>query len=207
MKDLKKSALAAVGMLGLTLGAAATPNQAEAGVDPYLGDIMIVSFNFCPSGWSQAAGQILPIAQNQALFSLLGTQFGGNGTTTFALPDLRGRITLGQGSGNGLTPRQSGQSFGSEVKMMTEATLPQHNHTVNANNQDGDLPGPGGKLLAAAPTGGTGNETIYSQANPNVTMSPAMISPAGSNAVISTQDPTLGLIHCIAVQGSFPPRN
>lgn len=207
MKILNKSTLAAVGMLGLTLGAVAAPNRAEAGFDAFLGDIMIVSFNFCPQGWAEAAGQILPISSNQALFSLLGTQFGGNGTTTFALPDLRGRIALGQGAGNGLTPRQAGQIFGTENKTMTQATMPQHSHTVNANNLDGDLPGPGGKLLAAAPTGGTGNETIYSQASPNVTMNPAMISLTGSSTSINTQDPTLGLMHCISLTGAFPSRS
>ncbi|ARE83472.1 microcystin dependent protein, putative [Roseovarius sp. TM1035] len=207
MKNLKKSMLAAVGALSLTLSLGTTPNQAKAGLEPFLGDIMIVGFNFCPRGWSEAAGQLLPIAQNQALFSLLGTQFGGDGITTFALPDLRGRITVGQGTGNGLTPRLAGQRFGSETKVMTEATMPQHSHTVQANNLDGDLPGPGNKLLAAAPTGGSGNETIYSQANPNVTMSAAMIAPAGASTPISTLDPTLALYHCIATVGAFPSRN
>lgn len=153
-----------------------------------------------------AEGQILPISSNTALFALIGTSYGGNGTSTFGLPDLRGRGAMGQGTGPGLTPRIQGQMTGAEAVTLSINQMPSHSHAVNANNLDGDLAGPGGKLLAAAPTGGTGNETIYSQANPNVTMSPAMISPAGSNAVISTQDRTLGLIHCIAVQGSFPPR-
>ncbi|MBC7181063.1 MAG: phage tail protein [Roseovarius sp.] len=207
MRHLKNSLLAVVGALSLTLGVVATPNRAEAGLEPFLGDIMIVSFNYCPRGWAEAAGQLLPIAQNQALFSLLGTRYGGDGIANFALPDLRGRMTLGQGTGGGLSPRTEGQVIGSETKVMTQATMPQHNHTVNANNLDGDQPGPGNKLLAAAPTGGSGNETIYSQASPNVTMNPAMIATAGASAPISTQDPTLALYHCIATQGAFPSRN
>ena len=192
--------------LSLTLGMISAPGQAKAGTDAYLGDIMIVGFGFCPRGWIQAGGQLLPIAQNQALFSLLGTQFGGDGRTNFGLPSLSGRIVIGQGTGPGLTPRVAGEMGGSENKTMTEATLPTHSHIVNANNEDGDLPGPGGKLLAAAPTGGTGNETIYSTQPPNVTMNPSMISATGGNTPINTQDPSLALIHCIATQGAFPSR-
>lgn len=207
MKHLKKNMLATIGALSMTLGVVGTPNRAEAGFYPFLGDIMIVGFNFCPRGWAEAAGQLLSISQNQALYSLLGTQFGGDGRTTFALPDLRGRLTLGQGAGPGLTSRQIGQRIGTETKVMTQATMPTHSHTVNANNLDGDRPGPGNKLLAAAPTGGTGNETIYSQASPNVTMNPQMIGGSGASAAINTQDPSLALYHCISMQGAYPSRN
>lgn len=207
MRDLKKNLSAVVCTLTLSLGLTGTPNRAEAGLEPFLGDIMIVGFNFCPVGWTEAAGQILSISQNQALFALLGTRFGGDGVSTFALPDLRGRLSLGQGAGPGLTPRQMGQKIGAETEVMTEATLPGHSHMVNANNLDGNLPGPGGKLLAAAPTGGTGNETIYSQASPNVTMNAAMIGMTGGSTAIHTQDPSLALYHCIATQGTFPSRS
>lgn len=207
MTYFKKAASCTLCALTLALGAVGAPDRAEAGFDPYLGDIMIVGFNFCPRGWAEAAGQLLPINQNQALYSLLGTQFGGDGVTTFALPDLRGRVTMGTGSGPGLTVRQIGARGGSETQTMTQATMPAHSHIVNANNADGDKPGPGGKLLAAAPTGGTGNETIYSQAAPNVTMNPSMIGANGAGASFSTQDPTLGLHHCISTQGLFPSRN
>ncbi len=196
----------AVCALTLTAGLTAAPTQSEAGVDPYLGDIMIVGFNFCPRNWARADGQILPIQQYQSLYSLLGTTYGGDGRTTFALPDLRGRVTVGVGTGSGLTPRSEGQKFGSETKVMTASQMPSHSHTVNANNQDGDKAGPGGKLLAAAPTGGTGNETIYSQAQPNVTMEADMIANSGGSAPIATMDPFLSLTHCIALQGIFPSR-
>jgi len=206
MRYFGKSSAAAVCALSLSLGLTAIPDRADAGTEPYIGDIMIVGFGFCPRGWAPTNGQLLAISQNQAMFALLGTQFGGNGMTTFALPDLRGRITIGQGAGPGLTPHVAGQPGGADTTVMTQATMPSHSHAVNANNLDGDRPGPAGKLLAAAPTGGTGNETIYSEAAPNVTMNPAMISTTGSGAPISTGDPFLVLYHCIALQGLFPSR-
>ncbi len=207
MKNLKKTTLSAICAVTLSLGLASTPERVVAGVEPYLGDIMIVGFNFCPRGWAAAEGQILPINTNPALFSLLGTQFGGDGRTSFALPDLRGRLTMGQGAGPSLTPRSAAQRSGSETKTMTQATMANHNHLVNANNLDGDKPGPGNKLLAAAPTGGAGNETIYSTAAATVQMSASMIGASGSSTQIPTQDPYLTLYHCIALQGLFPPRS
>lgn len=198
---------AAVCALALSAGLSFAPDRADAGVSPYLGDIMIVGFNFCPRSWLPANGQLLQISSNQALFSLLGTTYGGDGRVTFALPDLRGRVTMGQGSGQGLSPRGSGQQGGLSTKIMSQANMPTHTHAVNANNLDGDKPGPGGKLLAAAPTGGTGNETIYSLAAPNVTMNPAMLSTEGASAAITTQDPYLAVQHCIATQGQFPSRS
>ncbi|MGB3242891.1 MAG: tail fiber protein [Sulfitobacter sp.] len=207
MTYLGKLAHSAVCALTVVASLATVPNRAQAGSEPYLGDIMIVGFNFCPRGWAQAAGQILPINQNSALYSLLGTTFGGDGQVNFGLPDLRGRVTMGPGAGPGLTPRQIGEKAGTEAKTMTEATMGTHSHMVNANNLDGDKPGPSGNLLAAAPTGGTGNETIYSTEQPNRVMNATMIENAGASAGISTQDPFLGLLHCIATTGNFPPRS
>lgn len=207
MTYLKKVTVTAACALTLAVGLTSAPDRAEAGAQPFLGDVMIVGFNFCPRGWVSAEGQLLPINQNQSLYSLLGTQFGGDGRTTFGLPDLRGRKTIGQGSGPGLTPHTAGQLGGNETYNMTENTMGSHNHLVNVNNLDGDRPGPGGKLLAAAPTGGTGNETIYSQMPHNVVMNSTMIANTGGNAAIATMDPFLTLYHCIAVQGLFPSRN
>ncbi len=184
-----------------------TSPEAAAGSEPYIGDIMIVGFNFCPRNWAPAQGQILPINQNQALFALLGTQYGGDGQTTFALPDLRGRLTVGVAPGPGSPTNTQGQKSGSETQVMTVATMPAHSHIVNATNSDGDLPGPAGKLLAAAPTGGSGNETIYSDQPANKTMSPAMISSTGSGQPFPVLDPFQALTHCIAMQGYFPPRS
>lgn len=203
MTYLKKATVSAVCALTLSVGLASAPNRAAADSDPFLGDIMIVGFSFCPRGWAEADGQLLPINSYQSLYALLGTQFGGDGRSTFALPDLRGRVTIGQGSG---PARNAGQRGGSEAKTMTVNTMASHSHAVNANNLDGDKAGPGNKLLAAAPTGGTGNETIYSTEAPTTTMAAVMIGNTGGNGPITTLDPYLSLVHCIALEGVFPSR-
>jgi len=207
MTYLTKMKGASIFTLVLSTVLVSIPDRLEAGESRYLGDIMIVGFNFCPRGWTSAEGQLLPINQNQSLYSLLGTNFGGDGRTTFALPDFRGRVAMGQGNGPTLTSRNEGNTGGSEKKYMTEDTMANHKHLVNANNLDGDKGGPGGKLLAAAPTGGSGNETIYSLEASTVTMSAVMIDNTGGNQGIDTQDPTLSLFHCIATTGIFPSRN
>ncbi|WP_146591330.1 phage tail protein [Puniceibacterium confluentis] len=207
MTYLKKAAVTALSVLTLTTGLAGTPHRAEAGTTPYVGDIMIVGFDFCPRDWARADGQLLPIAQYDALFSLLGTTYGGDGRNTFGLPDLRGRVTIGQGTGPGLSTHRQGQVGGVLTRTMTQETMPAHNHLVNVNNEDGDKPGPGGKLLAAAPTGGTGNETIYSTKPYNKTMSDQMIGATGGSIAFSTQDPNLAITHCIALFGIYPSRD
>ncbi len=183
------------------------PNRVEAGADPLLGELMIVGFNFCPRGWIAAEGQILSINTNQSLYSLYGTTFGGDGRTSFAMPDLRGRVVIGEGSGPGLPIATLGARTGATTATMTETTMPSHNHVVNANNLDGDKAGPGGKLLAAAPTGGTGNETIYSTAPADRQMAEEMITSSGGGRSFPITDPKLGLLHCISTGGTFPSRN
>lgn len=193
-------------MLCLAASMAAFPQQARAGIEPYIGDILAVGYTYCPDGWLSAEGQILSIQQYSALFSLVGFAYGGNGSTSFGLPDLRGRAAMGQGSGNGLTPRSQGQTLGSENQTLTADQIPFHTHAVNANNLDGDLPGPGGKLLAAAPPSGVGSETIYSDQPADRTMSAAMIASSGQNAPFNVQDPYLVMRYCIATEGLYPPR-
>ena len=149
----------------------------------------------------------MPISSNTALFSLLGTTYGGDGRTTFGMPDLRGRTAMGQGNGPGLTPRGEGQKFGAEARTLTANQLPSHSHAVNANNLDGDKAGPGNKLLAAAPPSGTGSETIYSDQDPTTQMSPQMIANAGSSLPFNVQDPYLTVTYCIATLGIYPSRN
>lgn len=195
-------------LVGLTMTIGATPNTASADSSPFIGEIKIVGFNFCPRGWAAANGQLLPIAQNQALFSILGTSFGGDGRTTFALPDFRGRVVLNEGTGPGLTRIRLGERGGSQTARMEANNMPAHNHFVNANNRDGDKAGPGGKLLAAAPPGGAGSETIYNtQPADNRRMNPSMITSTGQSTSFEVIDPRLGMLHCIALQGLFPPRS
>lgn len=197
----------AVAALTLTATLAVTTAPATADNDPYLGDILITGANFCPRGWLPADGQLLAISQYTAVFALIGTTYGGDGRTSFGLPDLRGRTAMDEGTGPGLATRRQGQKFGSTSVTLTTANLPAHTHTVRANNLDGDKPGPKDKLLAAAPPGGMGNETIYSLEPATVQMSSNMISDTGGNGSISVTDPSLVMTYCIAVVGIFPSRS
>lgn len=192
--------------LSLTAVFAAAPKAAEAGFDPYIGDMIAVGYSYCPTGWLSAEGQLLPIRQFTALFSLIGVTYGGDGTVTFGLPDLRGRAAMGQGNGPGLTPHNQGTMQGAENQSLTVDQLPGHSHAVNANNLDGNLPGPGGKLLAAAPPSGLGSETIYSDKPPSRMMSAAMIAVTGQGGAFNVQDPYLVMRYCIATEGTFPSR-
>ena len=207
MKYLKSAAYSTLSILALASTFSVSADRAAAGANPYLGDIVAVGENFCPRGWASAEGQLLPISQNTALFSLLGTTYGGDGRTTFGLPDLRGRVAMGQGRGPGLTPRREGEKFGAETRTLVANQLPSHSHAVNANNLDGDKPGPGGKILAAAPPGGTGSETIYSDQGPTVQMSSQMIANAGQSQPFNVEGPYLVMRYCIATTGVFPPRS
>jgi microcystin-dependent protein len=207
MTYLKKTIYSALPALALAVACMAVPDRAQAAANPYIGEIAAMGIvNFCPRGWASAEGQLLPINQNQSLFSLLGTTYGGDGRTTFGLPDLRGRDPIGVGSGLGLDPRSWGQKGGREQTNLSTAQLASHNHAVNANNLDGSWPGPGDKLLAAAPPGGTGSETIYSDQMSNVQMSSQMIAPTGSSAAVDVLDPTLVIRYCIALVGVYPSR-
>ena len=202
-KPIKSLALslAAIGA-GTTLAPASASAQ-----DYYIGQIITVAFNFCPNGTARADGTLLAVSQNDALFSLYGTIYGGDGRTTFGLPRARGRSFVGQGSGPGLSSYREGQVFGAESTTMTFLTMPAHSHRVNANNLDGDKPGPGNKILAAAPDEGTGTETIYSDQPATVQMSSQMISNTGGSRSFPLRDPSLGLLQCVVLFGVYPSRN
>ncbi|HET7881835.1 MAG TPA: tail fiber protein [Acetobacteraceae bacterium] len=183
--------------------------------EPYLGQIELFSFGFAPKGWALCAGQIMAINQNQALFALLGTTFGGNGTTTFALPDLRSRVPMGQGNGGGLTPRTLGETAGEETHVLSIAETPPHVHTVQAianpvlaNNVD--APGPTVALAQTTGTdksGGTLVVNIYATDNaPNQPLASGAIGPTGGQPH-PNQMPYLALNACIALVGIFPTRN
>ena len=175
--------------------------------EPFLGQIEAFAFNFPPKGWAFCAGQILPINQNQALFSLLGTTFGGNGMTTFALPDLRGRIANGSGQGPGLQPYNLGQAGGEEAHTLTAAETPSHSHSVSAVNNGTaggtNVPGAGVTLGSGYAASGAA-VNIYSTDAPTVAMTP--VSPAGGQPH-ENRMPFLALNYCIALQGVFPSRN
>lgn len=191
--------------IGLGAGLVGTPDLANA-QDRYLGEIINNGFNFCPRGTAEAAGQLLSISQYTALFSLYGTYYGGDGRTTFGLPDLRGRVAVGQGAGAGLPNVNMGQKIGTETVVLNALNLSAHSHAVNANNLDGDKPGPGGKLLAAAPPNGAGSETIYSTQGATTQLKAEMISPTGNSAPVDIMDPFLAINYCVVMDGLFPSR-
>src|SRR5204863_741685 len=169
--------------------------------DPLLGEILLVPYNFAPRGWAFCQGQILSISQNTALFSLLGTTYGGNGQTTFALPDLRGRCAISNGQGPGLSNYVLGEVTGTESVTLNSQQLPPHTHTVNAVDDDATVGIPTAALPADLATKG------YSKAAPNTTMNPAMISGGGGNQPHTNIQPLLVLNYCIALSGVFPSRN
>ena len=171
--------------------------------EPFLGEIKMVGFNFAPQGWAFCAGQLLAINQNTALFSLLGTQFGGDGQSTFALPNLQSRIPVGFGQGPGLSPYQMGQVSGSESVAVQVANLPAHSHLVAAVAAKGNSPSPASHLPATDAAGVTAE---YSTAAPTTTMNERMITPTGGNVPLPILPPTLGVNFIIALAGIFPAR-
>ena len=162
--------------------------------EPFLSEIRIMSFNFPPKGWALCNGQLLQINQNQGLFSLLGTTFGGNGQTTFALPDLRGRVPMHVGNGHVL-----GERAGTEIVTITSQTLPAHNHFVNVTNVNATV-GPTNAFFAAA------NNT-YQPTPANTTLAANTITNVGGSQAHINQQPFLVLSFCIALQGIFPSPN
>jgi microcystin-dependent protein len=170
---------------------------------PFIGEIRIFGFNFAPRGWATCDGQILSIAQNTALFSLLGTTYGGNGTSTFALPDLRGRVPIHQGQGPGLSPYVIGQAAGTETVTLITTQIPAHVHAVAplANNTT---------VTTARPSGaypGKPAANAYADSTDNSTMAPTNTNSVGGNQPHSNIQPYLTLNFCIALQGIFPSRN
>jgi len=165
--------------------------------EPFLSEIRIFSFNYAPKSWAMCNGQLLPINQNQALFSLLGTTYGGNGQTTFALPDLRGSIPIHMGQGHTL-----GEKAGEAVHTLIQAEMPQHLHFLNASTQNANTPVPGNDLLASA-----NNAYVNPAAGSLTTLQPATISNIGGSQPHENRQPFLTLNFCIALQGIFPSQN
>ena len=172
--------------------------------EPFLGQIYLVGYNFAQRGFALAQGQLLPISQNTALFSLFGTIYGGDGRTSFGLPDLRGRCALGQGQGPGLSSRPIGEKSGNETTTLAVANLPSHNHLIQGTNQIGNLTGPGTDFLAKT---ADGDPPQYHNGPPTVTMDPAAITPTGGGQSFSNMQPFLVLNYEVALQGVFPSRS
>lgn len=171
--------------------------------EPFIGQIIQAGFNFAPRGYAACDGQLLSIAQNTALFSLLGTQFGGDGRVTFGLPDLRGRVAIHQGQGPGLSNHVIGEASGQEAVTLISSEMPQHNHPVAASNASGALGTPNGNFLAAS----SSNQTAtYRPTSDGSTLNPQSIGLSGGNQPHNNMQPYLTFYFCIALQGVFPPR-
>jgi microcystin-dependent protein len=172
-------------------------------MDPFVAEIRIFPFNFAPKGWAWCDGQLLPLSQNTALFSLLGTTYGGNGKSNFALPDLQGRAPMHPGQGPGLSLHDLGETGGSETVTLLESEIPAHSHTMRAVSQPGDLADPVGRSIARAATG----NPFQTVTNANVVqMAPETLAPAGGDQPHNNMQPYLTFYFNIALQGVFPPR-
>jgi len=169
--------------------------------NPFVAEIRIFPFNFAPRGWAFCDGQILPISQNTALFSLLGTTYGGDGKSNFALPNLQGSTPMGVGQGPGLTLRDLGETGGTAEVSLLVSEIPAHTHTANCNSGMGDQYAPPGNFWA---TDAGGNDEYAATAN-NVMASNAL-GIAGGSLPHNNLQPYLVLNFCIALQGVFPPR-
>ncbi len=172
--------------------------------EPFIGEIRMVGFNFAPRGWALCDGQLLSIAQNNALFALLGTQFGGDGRTTFGLPDLRGRAAMHAGSGPGLSLRRIGDKFGQESVTLVASQMPAHTHAAAASSGSGNANSPIGRIWSK--DAGVQSATYTGNA-PDGTMAANAITNAGGGQGHDNMPPVLVVNFVIALVGLFPSRN
>ena len=166
-------------------------------MEPFLGQIQAFGFNFAPRGWALCHGQLLSISQFSALFSLLGTTYGGDGETTFGLPDLRGRTPMSFGTGAGLSSRLIGERGGSETNVLGVNNLPSHNHAIAAK-AEGNTDDPGANVVAGDGTNAFGTTSDINLSN---------TGNSGGGQAINNMQPFIVINYCIALEGAFPPRN
>lgn len=202
MNSNPKNSLRYLAMMAALPIATLMSTLAAAQSEPFVGQLMVTGANFCPRGWARADGQLIAIQTNTALFSLLGTTYGGNGQTTFALPDLRGRGPIHNGQGPGLTNYLQGQIGGTEQLTVGITNMPSHNHAVQATNEYADKGGPGGKFLGSDP-----ELHAYHEGPANKIMNSAMITNTGGGQPIAKRSPYLTMMWCIALYGIYPPRD
>jgi microcystin-dependent protein len=181
------------------LGLASSPRASAQASQPYVGEVVIVAFNFAPQNWASCNGQLLSIAENDALFALIGTTYGGDGVSTFALPDLRGRVPIHQGQGPGLNNYILGQTGGQETVTLSINQMPAHEHTISGQSALGATSIPTGSVWASQ-----SKLNVYSSANPDTPMNPASVSTAGGNQAHDNRSPFLTLNYIISLFGIFP---
>jgi microcystin-dependent protein len=171
--------------------------------DPFIGEIRLFPFDFAPRGWAWCHGQLLPISQHTALFALIGTIYGGDGRTTFALPDLRGRVAVSAGQGPGLDAYDLGEPGGSESVSLDESQLAAHTHRVSVNGATSEFAKPNNRFLGRLVPDGT----TYAAAANGKSLHADAIAPAGEGEPHENRPPYLALHYCIALEGIFPARN
>ena len=171
-------------------------------MEPFIGQLMLVGFNFPPRGWALCEGQLLSISQNTALFSLLGTTYGGDGRSTFGLPDLRGRVNFSPGTGPGLSPHSWGQKGGVENVTLATNQIPSHNHLISGANAQGD---------DSDPTTGNGfgaaSNDLFVESTPGSSMGSGTVKNTGGGQSHTNVQPYIAMYWCIALTGIFPSRN
>jgi len=180
--------------------------------DPFVGEIRAFGFNFAPRGWALCQGQLLSIASNTALFSLLGTTYGGDGRSTFALPDLRGRAAMSLGNGPGLTPRTIGQKSGFETNTLNENQMPAHNHAITAMAKCKGGAGNANTAVGNVWSNDAGvSSATYSNAGADADMAAGAVTAesanTGANQAVNNMQPFLVVNYCIALVGTYPSRN
>lgn len=171
-------------------------------MDPFVAEIRIFPFNFAPKGWAFCDGQILPLAQNTALFSLLGTTYGGDGRSNFALPDVQGNAPMHPGQGPGLSLHDLGETGGSQTVSLLQSEIPNHSHALQGNNTIGDTPEPSSIVTL----GRYANAYQQNRTANLAQMAPQALAPAGGDQPHNNMQPYLTLNFCIALQGVYPPR-
>ena len=196
-----KKSLLLITLLFVLISSYALPQSASA-QEPFIGEIRLFAGNFAPRGWAFCNGQLVPISEYPALYSILGTFYGGDGRATFALPDLRGRVPISAGQGPGLTNRRLGQRGGQENVTLGVAQMPAHTHQAVASNNPADAVSPAGNVWGA-----TSRTRLYSPAGSPANMAPGAISQTGANAAHENMPPFVTLHYIIAIQGLYPSPN
>ncbi|MFZ2306999.1 MAG: tail fiber protein [Rhodoferax sp.] len=190
-----------LGALG-TVAPLLLPQLAQA-QQPYIGEVICGGWNFCPNGWAECNGQLLSIAENDALFTLIGTTYGGDGQTNFAVPNIQGRTMVGQGTGPGLTTKVQGEMSGTETVTLMTTQIPSHTHPMAANAGAEKSASPAGKIVGTAP----GSAPVFSSSAPTTTLSASAVGVAGQSQPHNNLQPYLAVKCCISLFGVFPTQN
>jgi microcystin-dependent protein len=210
LTGIRKKIVAAAVTVSLSVSALlAAPSGARAGIDPFIGEIMLFGATFCPQYYLECDGRLLPIAQYQALFALIGTIYGGDGRTTFAVPDLRGRVPVGFGAAPGLTSRNMGASGGTENETLSASHVPAHTHAISVTMPASTAAANQGTPTNNIPAVPERSIAAYTDGAATTTMRPltGTVSPnMGGNQPLNNMQPYLTLRYCIATQGIFPSR-